>query len=391
VLWEIQDPTDADSNGYPDMGESWSKPGLGRICVAKDASGNCTDERYVALFGGGFDRERKNRRGNWLYIVDVETGFVLYKVKSGVANFGSGNVAVNFASIPSEPSAIDPNNDGLLDFAYFGDLLGQMWRLDLRDLKLSAIAPTSRWSSRLQKGDGSALTPMLIFQAPQPGGSSTQFFPIYYRPTVIYLGLTSGGQPMLGIAFGTGDRDDVTAVCDPSTRSTSYNQRFYYVIDKNNTQTVTESTAGMLRIATSSVANVTTNPAAGWYLILGTSSAKLGERVITDTLAVTKYIIFFTQSPAAGSSSGSCPPPSTCNLAGGAVRRYDLYYANGNSLPGASDRAAVVPNAIFATSPTSSSSADQTQHVWYTTNTGDLKVGDAQQPTRSNIKDWKEN
>ena len=90
VLWEIQDATDADANGYPDMGESWSKPGLGRICVAKDASGNCTDERYVALFGGGFDRERKNRRGNWFYIVDVETGFVLYKVRSGVANFGSG-------------------------------------------------------------------------------------------------------------------------------------------------------------------------------------------------------------------------------------------------------------------------------------------------------------
>jgi len=391
VLWEIQDPTDADSNGYPDMGESWSKPGLGRICVARDGSGNCTDERHVALFGGGFDRERKNRRGNWFYIVDVETGFVLYKVKSGVANFGSGNVAVNFASIPSEPSAIDPNGDGLLDFAYFGDLLGQMWRLDLRDVKIAATAPTSRWSSRLQKGDGSALTPMLIFQAPQPGGSSTQFFPIYYRPTVIYLGSTSGGQPMLGIAFGTGDRDDVTAVCDPSTRSTSYNQRFYYVIDQNNTQTVTETTAGMLRIATSSVANVTTNPAAGWYLILGTSSAKLGERVITDSLAVSKYIIFFTQSPAAGSSSGSCPPPSTCNLAGGAVRRYDLYYANGNSLPSASDRAAVVSNAIFATSPTSSSSADQREHVSYTTNTGDFKVGDAQQPTRSNIKDWKEN
>ena len=137
VLWEIQDASDADSNGYPDMGESWSKPGLGRICVAKDDSGNCTDERYVALFGGGFDRERKNRRGNWFYIVDVETGFVLYKVRSGIANFGSGNVAVNFASIPSEPSAIDLNNDGLLDFAYFGDLLGQMWRLDLRDIKIS--------------------------------------------------------------------------------------------------------------------------------------------------------------------------------------------------------------------------------------------------------------
>ena len=195
VLWEIQDPSDADGNGYPDMGESWSKPGLGRICVAKDASGNCTDERYIAIFGGGFDRERKNRRGNWIYIVDIETGFVLYKAKSGTGNFGSGNVSVNFASVPSETSAIDLNNDGLLDFAYFGDMLGQMWRLDLRSLRIPSGAPTTRWASKLQNADGSALSAMLIFQAPQPVSGSTQYFPIYYRPSVVYLGLTTGDEP----------------------------------------------------------------------------------------------------------------------------------------------------------------------------------------------------
>jgi len=34
--------------------------------------------------------------------------------------------------VPSEPSSIDLNADGVLDYAYFGDMLGQMWRLDLR-------------------------------------------------------------------------------------------------------------------------------------------------------------------------------------------------------------------------------------------------------------------
>src|SRR5207253_2917567 len=141
---------------------------------------------------------------------------------------------------------------------YFGDLLGQVWRLDLRSLKVGSGAPTGRWSSKLQKGDGTALSPMLLFQAPQPGGGSTQFFPIYYRPVVVYLGLTSAGQPSLGIGFGTGDRDDITAKCDSSTRSTSYNQRFYFVVDKANTQTVTESTPEMLRIASSSAASAST-------------------------------------------------------------------------------------------------------------------------------------
>jgi Tfp pilus tip-associated adhesin PilY1 len=391
VLWEIQDANDADANGYPDMGESWSKPGLGRICVAKDDSGHCTDERYVALFGGGFDRERRNRRGNWFYIVDVETGFVLYKVKSGVANFGSGNVTVNFASIPSEPSAIDLNNDGTLDYAFFGDLLGQMWRLDLRDLKIGSSAPTGRWSSKLQKGDGTALTPMLLFQAPQPVGGSTQYFPVYYRPVIVYLGLTAAGQPILGAGFGTGDRDDITAKCDSATLSTSYNQRFYFVVDKANTQTVTESTTGMLRIATSSAANATTSPTAGWYLLLGTSSATVGERVITDSLAINKYIYFFTESPAAGSSGGACPPPSSCKIMGGLVRRYTMYFANGNTSPPATDRAVAIPNASFATNPIFYVSADQSGNVAFTTNHGVFSPGKTVEPTRSNIKDWKEN
>jgi Tfp pilus tip-associated adhesin PilY1 len=391
VLWEIQDPTDTDGNGYPDMGESWSKPGLGRICVAKDASGNCTDERYVALFGGGFDRERKNRRGNWIYIVDVETGFVLYKAKSGIGNFGSSNVTVNFASVPSETSSIDLNNDGLLDFVYFGDMLGQMWRLDLRSLKIPTGAPTTRWASKLQNSDGSSLSAMLIFQAPQPVSGSTQYFPIYYRPSVVYLGLTTGGQPILGVGFGTGDRDDIIATCDATTRSTTYNQRIYFVVDKANTVTVTESTTGMLRIANSAAANSTTIPAAGWYLLLGTSTATLGERVITDSLAVNKYIYVFTQSPASGSTGGACPPPSTCTIRGGLVRQLTLFYANGNTLPAASDRAATVTNASFATNPIFYVSADQSGNVAFTTNHGVFQPAKTMEPTRSNVKDWKEN
>ena len=333
VLWELQDATDADGNGYPDMGESWSKPGLGRICLATDNSGNCTDERYVAIFGGGFDRERKNRRGDWIYIVDVETGFVLYKAGSGTANFGSGNVTVNFASVPSEVSAIDVNNDGLLDYVYFGDLLGQVWRLDLRAVRIDSTAPTTRWASRIQKSDGTALSPMLVFQAPQPVSPSFKFYPIYYRPTVVYLGVTSGGQPILGLAFGTGDRDDVVATCNPSTRSTTYNQRYYFIVDQANTQTVTESTAGLLQIANSTAAATTTIPSVGWYILLGTSSSTLGERIITDSLSINKYIYFFTQSPAGNTTGGACPPPSTCNIKSGLVRQYTMYYANGNALP----------------------------------------------------------
>jgi len=396
VLWEIQDTNDADSNGYPDMGESWSKPALGRICVAKDVTGNCSEERHVALFGGGFDRERKNRRGNWFYIVDVETGFVLYKVNSGLGNpAGGSNVTVPFASIPSAVTSVDLNFDGLLDFAYFGDMLGQMWRLDLRDLKV-ASSPTDRWSSKLQKGDATALSAFLIFQAPQPVSTSVppnQYFPIYYQPAVVYIGSTTPGEAFVGLAFGTGDRDDITAICDATTRSTAYNQRFYFVVDKANTQTVKEST--LMPIATSSTLNVpaTTIPSAGWYLLMGTSGATAGERQITDVLVVNQFVYFFTQTPLGNSSGGiqTCPPPSTCTATGGTPRQYTMFYANGNYPLGATDRGTTVPNASFATNPVFYLSGDQSGHVGFTTNHGGFTNNPNVQPTQSNVKAWKEN
>ncbi len=272
---------------------------------------------------------------------------------SGIANFGSGNVAVNFASVPSEPSSIDLNNDGLLDFAYFGDLLGQMWRLDLRDMKIGSGAPADRWSSKLQKGDGSALSPMLLFQAPQPGGVSTQYFPIYYRPSVVYLGLTSAGQPILGIAIRHGRsrrhhrevrRFDPLDLLQPALLLRRWTRRIRRRSPRAR-RACSRSQAPRLPVPRPT-------PRRGGTCCWVPRARRSRERVITDTLAISKYIYMFTESPAAGSSGGSCPPPSTCKVTGGPVRQYTMYFANGNPMP-AVDRPGgnPIPNASFATNP----------------------------------------
>src|SRR6185503_1710750 len=144
VLWEITDVGDLDASGSPglgfgDMGETWSKPALGRvrICTANcDTTTPTQEDRYVAIVGGGFDRERLNRRGNWLYMIDVETGHVLYRANSscGINSGSAGCSPTWFASIPSEPAAIDATGDGYIDVIYFGDQKGQLWRIDTSDL-----------------------------------------------------------------------------------------------------------------------------------------------------------------------------------------------------------------------------------------------------------------
>ena len=68
-----------------------------------------------------------------------------------------------------------------------------------------------------------------------------------------------------------------------------------------------------------------------------------------------------------------------------------MYFANGNPTPPSTDRATPIPNASFATNPIFYISADQSGNVAFTTNHGVFSPNKTVEPTRSNIKDWKEN
>src|SRR5262249_25056994 len=237
ILWEIQDTGDQDAAGSPgagfrDMGETWSKPAVGRVRICTANCGNVTtplpvfEDHDVAIFGGGFDRERQNRRGNWLYMVDVETGKTLYRANSSCGvNAGDGCSPVYFGSVASDPTALDWNGDGILDAVYVGDLKGQMWRVDLTDLRRLASPPAGLFDNRLDFSAGSG-KPFLLFQAPQPQDASSPIYPIYYRPAAVNLGYTTGTRPALGIAFGTGDRDDILARTVPA--SLAWKERYYF-------------------------------------------------------------------------------------------------------------------------------------------------------------------
>jgi Tfp pilus tip-associated adhesin PilY1 len=393
VLWEIADTGDADVSGstgagYPDMGETWSKPATGRVrvclsnCNSTGSPAPVVEDHYVAIFGGGFDRERLNRRGNWIYMVDIETGRALYRANSscGVNSGTGGCTPIYFGSIPSEPSALDVNGDGYLDFVYVGDAKGQLWRIDLTDLRLLASPPAGRFVNQLDLTSGSG-KPFLLFLAPQPVAPAlSPFFPIFFRPTAISLGYTSGNRPTVGIAFGTGDRDDILATVDPA--SLSYSQRFYYVLDDSNQVTRTE--ADLLSIPSSTSPKASAPAPHGWYLNLAP-----GERMITDSLAVKGVIFFSTFNPKpAGASTGSCPNPPRCGNLGGTARFYSLLYSSGDPYLG-SDRGETQPNATFLTNPVFFTSADQQGHIFYTSdNTVNIKPVPG--GTKTTVKDWKE-
>lgn len=103
LLWEFSDPQR--------LGETWSVPAIGRVYYDHA-------ERWVALFGSGFEPASKE---GTLFIVDLATGTEIASYSFGPTSFVADPVLVN----------VDPEKDSRVDLAYFGDMEGRLYKLDL--------------------------------------------------------------------------------------------------------------------------------------------------------------------------------------------------------------------------------------------------------------------
>ncbi|QIT19683.1 VWA domain-containing protein [Acinetobacter pittii] len=127
----------ADQTDYSRMGQSWSKPVLANIRY------NGVIKR-VMIVGGGYDQCYENpnitlsnscftngkAKGNAVYIIDAKTGQRLWWTSDTGSNIDNSNMK---HSIVSRISTLDRDADGLVDHLYFGDLGGQIFRIDLNN------------------------------------------------------------------------------------------------------------------------------------------------------------------------------------------------------------------------------------------------------------------
>ena len=141
---------------YGSMGQSWSKPVLANMKV---------DGKFkrVIIVGGGYDMcyedprfklntdyssdltksstyrnncsNKTQAKGNAVYIIDAETGKRLLWVSNVGANLNNEHMV---HSIVSDISTVDTDGDNLVDHLYFGDLGGQVFRVDLNNINNSA-------------------------------------------------------------------------------------------------------------------------------------------------------------------------------------------------------------------------------------------------------------
>lgn len=162
VKWEFPPAVD------DDMGYSYSKA----FIVDSNAG-------KLVIFGNGYGSANGSAV---LYVLDASGGNLIKKIDT---EFGSASLCNGL----STPALTDVDYDGKVDFAYAGDLRGNLWKFDLRS------ADKNSWGVAYKKGT----VPQPLFQARNASGAHQ---PITVKPDVIRH-CVDGTKGYI-VVFGTG-------------------------------------------------------------------------------------------------------------------------------------------------------------------------------------------
>lgn len=271
--WQISS-TDAD---FAKMAQSWSRMSL--ISV----NDNGASERML-MFGGGFDAAVVDDKtsatpasGNAIFLVD-RAGDLVFSVDN---NDHSDMVY----SIPSDLTIIDTDQNKLADRAYFGDLGGQVWRLDFDNVR---DASSIHLNKLADVNDGS-------------------YQPLFYAPSVTRI--SENGKQYLAVAFGSGDR---TQPLFPSSQNAFYMVRDldykagppaagFSTVSKSDLYDATNNDIGSSTDSVRDAARVALSNASGWFVSLNTGEKSLSKVVTFQD----KFMATTFQQLPAGSTGGA--------------------------------------------------------------------------------------
>jgi type IV pilus assembly protein PilY1 len=285
LMWRIEKGGD-----FAELGLTFSNPRVGLV-------DSPFGPKPVVMFAGGYDVNKDKRgvigsddtEGNAIYVVDAETGALIWKARGGSG--GGGNVFAHAQlkdSIPSTLSVADTDGDGLTDRIVVGDTGGNVWRADIQGddvskWKLSLLASVGRHAG----GAPSFATDRRFFHRPDivPSKDSNGLFD--------------------GIVIGSGNR------ADPLDKGGSaYN--FMYMIKDRHTSVGSGIDTGLQHVDFGDVTSnclqssggCTVNLTHGWRLGL----EEPGEKVLATALTLTGKTFFTTYMPFSGTGATACSP-----------------------------------------------------------------------------------
>lgn len=177
--------------GFEKLGQTWSTPRLANIKL------NGANTK-VLIFTGGYDPQQdidspnsplaKDTQGNALYIVNADTGQLIWRAGHDSEAGANLKLASMTHSMPADPMIIDANGDGLADVIYAIDTRAQVFRFDIDNANVSAsnLASGGRIASL---GGSTALDNRRFFSMPD-----------------VAMVRERGGKSYYAIAVGSGYR-----------------------------------------------------------------------------------------------------------------------------------------------------------------------------------------
>lgn len=242
-VYNNTNPTGKAYSELAKMGQSWSKPTIAWV--------NWAGKRKRVMFvGGGYDAggtdgnannggyesdtyNQTNQIGGGVYMFDADDGTPLWWASANATNTTTGVIGLKSDdlkySVVSQIRTEDRDGDGLADHLYFGDLGGQLFRIDL-DNKAStnaSFAKVPRLLLNLHKASGTTGTSPRFYEMPA--------FSIYdYAGTtfaVVSIGSGNRSMPLKDYTVGTTgyDYDAVYNVYDKDVAARDlYNSGYSY-------------------------------------------------------------------------------------------------------------------------------------------------------------------
>jgi type IV pilus assembly protein PilY1 len=212
-FWEF--PREGASTAITEvMGQTWSEPVITRIRLAVNGNYGSPQERWVAIFAGGFDPTGDPNSGTYvatakagrsIRIVDIRSGELVaekrFLLPTDPGYSASDPQAEMLYAIPSTPGVYDLDFDGFSDVVYVGDLGGNVWKWVIKATGDDVVNGSTGSLSQ-------ANWPfMKFFQAPVCGVLEGCVLPhfrsFFFNPSAT---LRNG---VLWLAFGTGERTDL--------------------------------------------------------------------------------------------------------------------------------------------------------------------------------------
>ncbi len=289
LLWEIG------VDQEPDLGYSFPKPTVARLHNSK----------WAVVTGNGYSSLNDKAA---LLIIDLETGAITRKLEvTGRTGVPNGL---------SSPRLADNNSDGVADYAYAGDLQGNLWRFDLIAGKVNQDDPFSR------ANDGPAVASSFrvsfggqpLYSAVDSAGAAQA---ITAAPSLVRHPTRKGYI----VIFGTGKYfENADARADTSRAQTLYGIWDQQTkgeaagstprLTRGNLQQQTldlqadstfASTARTIRIASQNPVNWLNNDGStkqsGWYLDFMVNGTLKGEMLIEDMIAIGQVVLLQTITP----------------------------------------------------------------------------------------------